>query len=138
MEGDSADLNLKRKKKVTKRSDQLGTSFKWTTDIHVSMGNYFRENYQLYKVNTNFISSHQLIDRLSLNVKSLSQSTQRGAKVKFMKCMKEHLGLTCTEQQFKNGFSSFLKKYQDIRQKLNQSGFGVDPDVDATLNKGIV
>jgi hypothetical protein len=51
--------------------------------------------------------------------------------------MKEQLNLdNCDEKQFKNGFDRFLKCYTDTKDKLSHSGFGVDPEVDQSLDKG--
>lgn len=44
----------------------------------------------------------------------------------------------CTDTQLKNGYSTFYSKYAGVKQKLNSSGFGIDPEKDATLNKGFV
>ncbi len=52
--------------------------------------------------------------------------------------MKTKLGITCTKTQLKNGFQSFLKKYKDVKDKLNSSGFGVDPSIDKDLEEGKV
>jgi hypothetical protein len=56
----------------------------------------------------------------------------------FLRKMRDSFGWAeLSELQIKNGFTAILKQYQEIREKLNSSGFGVDPEVDATLDKGI-
>lgn len=60
-----------------------------------------------------------------------------GKKQSFLLKMKEDLGLTCDKKQLTNGFQSFINKYKEIKGKLNSSGFGVDPEVDQSLDKGM-
>jgi hypothetical protein len=52
--------------------------------------------------------------------------------------MRTELQMTCDKKQLSNGFGTFLKKYRDVRDKLNSSGFGVDPEVDLSLDKGLL
>lgn len=55
----------------------------------------------------------------------------------FLRRMKGALGFDdCDHTQMKNGFDRFLKIYTDIKEKLNESGFGIDPEKDSTLEKG--
>jgi hypothetical protein len=51
--------------------------------------------------------------------------------------MKESLQIQeCNDVQLRNGFRIFLKKYDLVKQKLNASGFGIDPEKDKSLDKG--
>ena len=47
--------------------------------------------------------------------------------------MRKSLNFKCSDIQVKNGFARFLKKYDDVRAKLNSSGFGVEEEKDKTL-----
>lgn len=51
--------------------------------------------------------------------------------------MRVGLGIPCDdERKLKNAFAELIKRYTDVKAKLNSSGFGIDPQKDATLDKG--
>jgi len=56
--------------------------------------------------------------------------------MEFYRRMRAACLIDCTDQQMRNGFKNFLDKYTEVKQRLNASGFGVDPEVDATLDYG--
>ena len=56
----------------------------------------------------------------------------------FRRKMKEALGWNeITENQLKNELHALLTKYNEVKDKLKSSGFGVDPDIDSTIDKGM-
>lgn len=57
-------------------------------------------------------------------------------RIDFLRKMRADLGLSCTDKQLTNGFSSFLSKYKDIKEDSSSSGSGIDPEKDKTLEKG--
>jgi hypothetical protein len=58
-------------------------------------------------------------------------------RMDFLRRMRDSLGYEdCEDKQLKKGFDRFLKAYTDTKDKLEQSGFGIDPEKDATLKKG--
>ncbi|XP_035715514.1 uncharacterized protein LOC118438837 [Folsomia candida] len=85
-------------------------SFKWTAARKMDVAHYVVENYENYKVSK---------------------------KMDFLRRMREKLRFNqCDDTQLKNGFDRFMKAYTDVKDKLQQSGFGVDPEKDETLNDG--
>lgn len=52
--------------------------------------------------------------------------------------MRDALEIPVDDTKMKNGFISFMRKFDEVRVKLNSSGFGIDPEKDATLQKGNV
>lgn len=56
--------------------------------------------------------------------------------MEFLRRMRDALEISPDDTQLKNGFQHFLKKYEEVKQKLESSGFGIDPEKDATLSKG--
>jgi len=72
------------------------------------------------------------------NFKFFSPKASLGTtrKMEYLRKMRDALKLSCSDLQLKNGFNNFLRKYTDVKKKLNSSGFGIDPEKDVTLNKG--
>lgn len=52
--------------------------------------------------------------------------------------MRDVLEITADDKQLRNGFQFMMFKYEDVKRKLNSSGFGIDPEKDKSLDKGIL
>ncbi len=124
------------------------TSFKWTADIQYQMALYLRDHYAAYKVilrkylrNEYSIPSIScyfykilIISRLLKYHLQVALSSSR--KIHFLRQMRDALEIPVDDTKLKNGFINFMRKFDEVRVKLNSSGFGIDPEKDATLQKG--
>lgn len=133
-------------KKVTtkgkKKSETARSGFKWTNGLKISMASYLNEHFNTYKVSESGNKynkknkSTYYYDDSDITYQFQTSGEKNGKKAQFLRQMKDDLGIDCNETQFRNGFNSIIRKYMEIRKQLNSSGFGVDPEKDATLDKG--
>jgi len=57
-------------------------------------------------------------------------------KTNFILKMVEQLGFNCTKKQATNCFDSILRKYKEVKDTLNTTGFGIDPEKDKSIEEG--
>ncbi|CAL8129432.1 unnamed protein product [Orchesella dallaii] len=93
--------------------ESFRSSIRWTKESLMAMAEYVHANFNDYQT-----------------------ALGSARKMNFLRKMRDELKLICSDIQLKNGFNNLIRKYKEVKKKLNLSGFGIDPEKDASLNTG--